>query len=442
MRLLTDAVDLEDEFVHRRTPKPAHGKRPPPPPSSSSSSSSSKQKPPFFNHNNSNNNNNHATSSMSSLPLRKLTNLNSAASISSDESSIHSSPSPADYVFDMMYVDEHALSMLDMKDPFYDSMHSSFFDPNLGMTTPSSQPSFAFATTPSSSSTPYSLMHPPSSTGMATPSLVDSVCFDLSPMDTAACAPLMPPNEMYGVQADSNEKGKPLSHPQLQQQQRQQISHLSHHQQFMQPSFPPSAQQFHTNEAMVEPLRSSTQSRKWRRGNRRQKYVNTQHSRKGYQLHAVHRHTPFMNQHKSDDLPTTTTTSPNAATSAPAAAPAITMSINPMAPNNTIPMTTIPSPSSDVMLWPNYLCFYLEYVSPDATLDSSLANTHTLAQLPHCFPNIINSNDDLPHGTTLKERYNSLLQLNPSLSLIPSDITLFAKVKEREKKHIYPYKGN
>ncbi|KAF1799634.1 hypothetical protein FB192DRAFT_1460080 [Mucor lusitanicus] len=41
--------------------------------------------------------------------------------LSSDESSMSSSPSPADYVFDIMYNDQQAsLSMLDMKDPFYE----------------------------------------------------------------------------------------------------------------------------------------------------------------------------------------------------------------------------------------------------------------------------------------------------------------------------------
>ncbi|ORZ23348.1 TEA/ATTS domain family-domain-containing protein [Absidia repens] len=393
MRLLTDSVDLEDDFVHRKTPKNTTGKRPQP-----------KHQPPFLNPNSNNN--------ASTLPLGKFANLNSTASISSDESSIQSSPSPADYVFDMMYGDDHALSMLDIKDPFYDAMHPSFFDPNLGMPTPSNHPSISLAPSSTPSTTPHSFMHA-SSTGMATPALMDSACFNLSPMDTTTSAHMIPSVDMYNLQSSYTEEAQQLCRPQ-QQQQQQQIMH----------SYFPSDQQLHNEEVMMEPLRPLTQSRKLKRGNRRQKHSNSQYPRKRYPHYAVHRPSPFMNQHKNIHMPTAATvTHPTSDMTMPI--------MDSMAPNNTtLPMTTMPPPFSDVTLWPNYLCLYLEHTSPDAaTLDPSMANSHTLAQLPHCFPNTVKPNDALSHGATLKERYNSLLQLNPSLSLIPSDVTLFAKMK-------------
>lgn len=54
---------------------------------------------------------------------QKINVMHSSGSImSSDESSMSSSPSPADYVFDIMYHDQqsNSLPMLDMKDPFYE----------------------------------------------------------------------------------------------------------------------------------------------------------------------------------------------------------------------------------------------------------------------------------------------------------------------------------
>lgn len=62
-------------------------------------------------------------------------------SLSSDESSINSSPSPTDYVFDIMCGDpaqQQALSMLQFKD-FYDPFQQSLFS---GMVTGSNTPSF------------------------------------------------------------------------------------------------------------------------------------------------------------------------------------------------------------------------------------------------------------------------------------------------------------
>lgn len=58
------------------------------------------------------------------LQRRQTKNINSIHStdtLSSDESSMSSSPSPANYVFDIMCHDQqNSLSMLDIKDPFYE----------------------------------------------------------------------------------------------------------------------------------------------------------------------------------------------------------------------------------------------------------------------------------------------------------------------------------
>ncbi|CEP16000.1 hypothetical protein [Parasitella parasitica] len=73
----------------------------------------------------------HRKPKMATMPRRQSNNNNSnhlhqqqkmsLTDLSSDESSMSSSPSPADYVFDIMYHDQQAsLSMLDMKDPFYE----------------------------------------------------------------------------------------------------------------------------------------------------------------------------------------------------------------------------------------------------------------------------------------------------------------------------------
>ncbi|KAI8084862.1 uncharacterized protein BX664DRAFT_337963 [Halteromyces radiatus] len=89
-----------------------------------------------------------------------------------------------------------------------------------------------------------------------------------------------------------------------------------------------------------------------------------------------------------------------------------------------MPMTTIPPPSYEAPLWPNYLCLYLEYATAG---NPSMTTSHTLAQLPHCFP--IPKSSIPSTSDAMKERYLSLAQLNPSLSLISPDATLFAKMK-------------
>ncbi|GAA5811951.1 hypothetical protein MFLAVUS_005398 [Mucor flavus] len=64
------------------------------------------------------------TNTKQNLQRRQPKNMNSIHStdtLSSDESSMSSSPSPADYVFDIMCHDQqNSLSMLDIKDPFYE----------------------------------------------------------------------------------------------------------------------------------------------------------------------------------------------------------------------------------------------------------------------------------------------------------------------------------
>lgn len=71
----------------------------------------------------------HRKPKMATMPRRQSNNTNThhhqqklnLTDLSSDESSMSSSPSPVDYVFDIMYNDQQAsLSMLDIKDPFYE----------------------------------------------------------------------------------------------------------------------------------------------------------------------------------------------------------------------------------------------------------------------------------------------------------------------------------
>ncbi|KAI8379221.1 TEA/ATTS domain family-domain-containing protein [Radiomyces spectabilis] len=94
MRLLTDSVDIDETYTshqhpYQRGPMPAntHGRG-------------------------------------------KMNTLQSSESISSEESSMSSTSSPADYVFDMMYNDlchSQPLPMLDLKDPFYDVLQPTVY---------------------------------------------------------------------------------------------------------------------------------------------------------------------------------------------------------------------------------------------------------------------------------------------------------------------------
>jgi hypothetical protein len=453
MRLLTDSVDLDDDFVVRKTPKMT-GRRPQQQQQQKHQHQHQHQQP-FLSHN-------------TSLTLGKLATLTSAASISSDESSIHSSPSPADYVFDMMYGDDHALSMLDIKDPFYDTMHHSLFDSGLGVGTPrSSQPSSSSSalvsgiSSPSTdlpstagTTTPDPFMHS-SSTGMTTPSLVDSSYFGLSPMDVAVSdtmpSQMLPSNTTLGLQDGTTEQQMHSQHQskylQQQQQQQKQLYQLSYQQQqqtnhnhnhqhhLMHPSQP--SYQLNNGDSMVEPLsRPFSQSRKWKRGTRRQKPSSTQHMRKGNQQYVGYR-------------PSSSSSSPSSSTSPHMEAiqgahhhpPLNALSVSTpsfcsttSSSSNSSSMSFLAGTATatcDTPLWPNYLCLYLEYVS-DPFNPSGQNDSHTLAQLPRCSPLTTTS------SSALKERHTSLMQLNPSLSLIPAEATLFAKVNIT---HIHIY-GN
>jgi hypothetical protein len=70
-----------------------------------------------------------AAAAAATVTAKKLKTYQTNESLSSDESSINSSPSPTDYVFDIMYGDpaqQQALSMLQFKD-FYDPFQQSLF---------------------------------------------------------------------------------------------------------------------------------------------------------------------------------------------------------------------------------------------------------------------------------------------------------------------------
>ncbi|GAN08830.1 hypothetical protein MAM1_0226d08347 [Mucor ambiguus] len=84
----------------------------------------------------------HRKPKIATMPRRQSNNTNThhhhhqqklnLTDISSDESSMSSSPSPADYVFDIMYNDQQAsLSMLDMKDPFYEPFFGTLPNGNI-----------------------------------------------------------------------------------------------------------------------------------------------------------------------------------------------------------------------------------------------------------------------------------------------------------------------
>ncbi|CAO3630620.1 unnamed protein product [Cunninghamella blakesleeana] len=151
MRLLTDAVEMDEEFINRKqstttTKTPVKRQQTtktlkqnkqsstfisghPIHPSSSSSTTTNNSTLS----NNNNNNNNNSNNNPQSTPT-PFTQLPSNVSITSDESSIHSSPSPADYVLDMIYPSFTNTTMnsfntpypvLDMKDSFYSTLPTS-----------------------------------------------------------------------------------------------------------------------------------------------------------------------------------------------------------------------------------------------------------------------------------------------------------------------------
>jgi hypothetical protein len=137
MRLLTDSVDMEDSTSNKQ----ANIK-----PKARQHHHQQQQYPYHQRHN-------HFQHHLHPRPVKapgavKMKTHQSLDSLSSDDSSINSSPSPTDYVFDIMYSDpaqQQALSMLQFKD-FYDPFQQSLFSgvPNLlgeGNTT-SSDPFF------------------------------------------------------------------------------------------------------------------------------------------------------------------------------------------------------------------------------------------------------------------------------------------------------------
>lgn len=101
MRLLTDSADVDEGFATIQQPVRQHQRKP----RMSASSSRRSQ----LNHN------------------QKIKATRSGGSTTSDDSSISSSPSPADYVFDRMYQDQQNSfsSMLDLKDPFFEPFFNS-----------------------------------------------------------------------------------------------------------------------------------------------------------------------------------------------------------------------------------------------------------------------------------------------------------------------------
>ncbi|KAH8556157.1 hypothetical protein BGW37DRAFT_2387 [Umbelopsis sp. PMI_123] len=70
-------------------------------------------------------------------------------------------------------------------------------------------------------------------------------------------------------------------------------------------------------------------------------------------------------------------------------------------------------------LWPNYFCLYLEYSLP---YDPSITVSHTLAQLPHCYPNCLPTIDIRSVSTDKCPQVESLQKYQPN-------ITLLAKMK-------------
>ncbi|KAG1269026.1 hypothetical protein G6F68_000585 [Rhizopus microsporus] len=101
MRLLTDSVDVDEGFATIQQPVRQHQRKP----RMSASTSRRSQL-------------NNAQKAKSSRP---------GGSMSSDDSSMSSTPSPADYVFDMVYQDQQnsLTSMLDLKDPFFEPFFNS-----------------------------------------------------------------------------------------------------------------------------------------------------------------------------------------------------------------------------------------------------------------------------------------------------------------------------
>lgn len=104
MRLLTDSVEADEGYVSTQQQQQQQIRKP---------------------------NNNKQNLQRRQPQTQKMNSIHSSESLSSDESSMSSSPSPADYVFDIMYHDQQgSLSMLDIKDPFYEPFFGSLDNTN------------------------------------------------------------------------------------------------------------------------------------------------------------------------------------------------------------------------------------------------------------------------------------------------------------------------
>lgn len=109
MRLLTDSVEADEGYVSTQQQQQQQQIRKPSKQTLQQQQQQRRQQP----------------------QAQKMNSTHSSESLSSDESSsMSSSPSPADYVFDIMYHDQQAsLSMLDIKDPFYEPFFGSLENP-------------------------------------------------------------------------------------------------------------------------------------------------------------------------------------------------------------------------------------------------------------------------------------------------------------------------
>ncbi|KAI8065147.1 TEA/ATTS domain family-domain-containing protein [Gongronella butleri] len=90
-----------------------------------------------------------------------------------------------------------------------------------------------------------------------------------------------------------------------------------------------------------------------------------------------------------------------------------------------LPMTPIPSPSHETALWPNYICLYLEF---PVNYHPSALSSHTLAQLPHCIPSSTTSSSTSGLDQ-LNNKCASLIDAHPILNNLSSDVILLAKMK-------------
>ncbi|KAI8997905.1 TEA/ATTS domain family-domain-containing protein [Pilobolus umbonatus] len=127
MRLLTDSVEVDEGYVasHRK----------------SKASNQSARRHHIGN---------------THMGSQKMNSIRSSDSLSSDESSSSSSPSPVDYIFDIPYNDQQtSLSMLDIKDPFYEPFFGSLDLSNSSVPSTSNSSNTANMNSTSTTLSPY-----------------------------------------------------------------------------------------------------------------------------------------------------------------------------------------------------------------------------------------------------------------------------------------------